>query len=54
MKTKWNAQYVVQKHTENNFSPDFSDSDYRGFSDQAMDEHFKGWLLEMKDQKKIT
>lgn len=33
-----------------NCSPDFSDSNYRRFSDQEMDEHFKGWLIEMKDR----
>lgn len=34
---------------QKNGSPDFSGSDYRRFSDQALDEHFKGWLLEMQD-----
>lgn len=33
-----------------NGSPEFFDSDYRRFSDQEMDKHFKGWLLEMKDR----
>jgi multimeric flavodoxin WrbA len=33
---------------KNNGVPDFTDSDYCRFSDQEMDEHFKGWLLEMK------
>ncbi|MGE5398487.1 MAG: flavodoxin family protein [Chitinophagales bacterium] len=28
--------------------PDLSNSDYCRFSDQEMDEHFKGWLLETK------
>ncbi|HBK53761.1 MAG TPA: flavodoxin, partial [Syntrophomonas wolfei] len=35
---------------KNNFNPDFSDSDCDRFSDHEMDEHFKGWLLEMKDR----
>lgn len=33
--------------------PDFADSAYCRFSDQEMDEHFKGWLLEMKKRFSI-
>lgn len=33
-----------------NGSPDFSDADYRRFLDQEMDEHFMGWLVEMKER----
>jgi len=35
---------------KNNYSPDFSDSGYDRFSDQEMNEHFKSWLLEMKER----
>lgn len=31
-------------------NPDFSASDYRRFSDQELDEHFTGWLLDMKER----
>lgn len=33
---------------KNNGRPEIFDSDYRRFSDQEMDNHFKGWLVEMK------
>lgn len=35
---------------KNNCSVDFSDSGYDRFSDQEMNEHFKSWLLEMKER----
>jgi multimeric flavodoxin WrbA len=35
---------------KNDNIPDFSNADYFRFSDKEMEEHFKVWLLEMKDK----